>query len=68
MSKTTEQQKNTQEAYDAAVEAYNKAVEAYNIALSGITGNNGDKVLEGLKQAVDKASSDLQQATTTLQT
>ncbi|EAI4352474.1 filamentous hemagglutinin N-terminal domain-containing protein [Campylobacter jejuni] len=68
ISKTTEQQKNTQEAYDAAVEAYNKAVEAYNIALSGITGNNGDKVLEGLKQAVDKASSDLQQATTTLQT
>lgn len=66
--KMNEEQEKNQKAYDAAVEAYNKAVEAYNTALKGFTGNNGDKVLEGLKQAVDKASSDLQQATTALQT
>lgn len=30
-------------------------------------GNNGDKVIAGLKQAVDKVSSDLQQATIALQ-
>ncbi|ELL7906960.1 filamentous hemagglutinin N-terminal domain-containing protein [Campylobacter jejuni] len=66
--KMNEEQEKNQKAYDAAVKAYNKAVEAYNTALKGFTGNNGDKVLEGLKQAVDKASSDLQQATTALQT
>ncbi|EAK0419080.1 filamentous hemagglutinin N-terminal domain-containing protein [Campylobacter jejuni] len=68
ISEINKQQENAQKTYDAAVDAYNEAVKAYNTALSGITGNNGDKVLAGLKQAVDKASSDLQQATTTLQT
>lgn len=66
--KINEEQEKIQKTYDDAVETYNKAVEAYNTALNGITGNNGDKVLAGLKQAVDKASSDLQQATTALQT
>ncbi|HED6109072.1 TPA: hypothetical protein R5W34_001035 [Campylobacter jejuni] len=47
--------------------AYNEAVKACNTALSGITGNNGDKVIAGLKQAIDKVSSDLQQATIALQ-
>ncbi|MBX1795455.1 filamentous hemagglutinin N-terminal domain-containing protein [Campylobacter sp. US55] len=66
--KINEEQEKIQKTYDDAVETYNKAVEAYNTTLNGITGNNGDKVLAGLKQAVDKASSDLQQATTALQT
>ncbi|EAL5360526.1 filamentous hemagglutinin N-terminal domain-containing protein [Campylobacter jejuni] len=66
ISEINKQQENAQKTYDDAVETYNKAVEAYNTALNGITGNNGDKVLAGLKQAVDKASSDLQQATTAL--
>lgn len=68
ISKINEKQNTAQKTYDTAVNAYNEAVKAYNAALSGITGNNGDKVLEGLKQAVDKASSDLQQATIALQT
>lgn len=63
----TEGQENAQKTYDTAVNAYNEAVKAYNTALSGITGNNGDKVIAGLKQAVDKVSSDLQQATIALQ-
>ncbi|ENT7307520.1 hypothetical protein ACXG6S_001120 [Campylobacter jejuni] len=58
----TEGQENAQKTYDTAANAYNEAVKAYNTALSGITGNNGDKVIAGLKQAVDKVSSDLQQA------
>lgn len=56
----TEGQENAQKTYDTAANAYNEAVKAYNTALSGITGNNGDKVIAGLKQAVDKVSSDLQ--------
>lgn len=63
----TEGQENAQKTYDTAANAYNEAVKAYNTALSGITGSNGDKVIAGLKQAVDKASSDLQQATIALQ-
>ncbi|EAJ2336410.1 hypothetical protein C0O80_06610 [Campylobacter jejuni] len=63
----TEGQENAQKTYDTAANAYNEAVKAYNTALSGITGNNGDKVIAGLKQAVDKVSSDLQQATIALQ-
>lgn len=63
----TEGQENAQKTYNTAVNAYNEAVKAYNTALSGITGNNGDKVIAGLKQAVDKVSSDLQQATIALQ-
>lgn len=63
----TEGQENAQKTYDTAVNAYNEAVKAYNTALSGITSNNGDKVIAGLKQAVDKVSSDLQQATIALQ-
>lgn len=63
----TEGQENAQKTYDTAVNAYNEVVKAYNTALSGITGSNGDKVIAGLKQAVDKASSDLQQATIALQ-
>lgn len=59
----TEGQENAQKTYDTATNAYNEAVKA----LSGITGNNGDKVIAGLKQAVDKVSSDLQQATIALQ-
>lgn len=59
----TEGQENAQKTYDTAANAYNEAVKA----LSGITGNNGDKVIAGLKQAVDKVSSDLQQATIALQ-
>lgn len=65
--KMTEGQENAQKTYDTAANAYNEAVKAYNTALSGITGNNGDKVIAGLKQAVDKVSSDLQQATIALQ-
>ncbi|HHY1437600.1 TPA: filamentous hemagglutinin N-terminal domain-containing protein, partial [Campylobacter jejuni] len=49
------QQANNKAEYDKAVKEYENAVKAYNAALSGITGNNGDKVLEGLKQAVDNA-------------
>lgn len=63
----TEGQENAQKTYDTAANAYNEAVKAYNTTLSGITGNNGDKVIAGLKQAVDKVSSDLQQATIALQ-
>ncbi len=59
----TEGQENAQKTYDTAANAYNEVVKA----LSGITGNNGDKVIAGLKQAVDKVSSDLQQATIALQ-
>lgn len=47
----TEGQENAQKTYDTAANAYNEAVKAYNTALSGITGNNGDKVIAGLKQA-----------------
>ncbi|EAH6453665.1 hypothetical protein YP23_09835 [Campylobacter jejuni] len=63
----TEGQENAQKTYDTAANAYNEAVKACNTALSDITGNNGDKVIAGLKQAVDKVSSDLQQATIALQ-
>lgn len=63
----TEGQENAQKTYDTAANAYNEVVKAYNTTLSGITGNNGDKVIAGLKQAVDKVSSDLQQATIALQ-
>ncbi|HEG0497601.1 TPA: hypothetical protein SB541_001576, partial [Campylobacter jejuni] len=49
------QQANNKAEYDKAVKEYEDAVKVYNAALSGITGNNGDKVLEGLKQAVDNA-------------
>lgn len=63
----TEGQENAQKTYDTTANAYNEAVKAYNTTLSGITGNNGDKVIAGLKQAVDKVSSDLQQATIALQ-
>ncbi|HED5136339.1 TPA: hypothetical protein R4983_000268 [Campylobacter jejuni] len=47
----TKGQENAQKTYDTAVNAYNEAVKACNTALSGITGNNGDKVIAGLKQA-----------------
>lgn len=45
----TEGQENAQKTYDTAANAYNEAVKAYNAALSGITGNNADTTLAGLK-------------------
>ncbi|HHY1437599.1 TPA: filamentous hemagglutinin N-terminal domain-containing protein, partial [Campylobacter jejuni] len=49
------QQASNKAEYDKAVEEYKKAVEAYNTALKGLTGNNADTTLAGLKQAVDNA-------------
>ncbi|HEF8208977.1 TPA: filamentous hemagglutinin N-terminal domain-containing protein [Campylobacter jejuni] len=49
------QQASNKAEYDKAVEEYKKAVEAYNTALKGLTGNNTDTTLAGLKQAVDNA-------------
>ncbi|ELJ6944059.1 filamentous hemagglutinin N-terminal domain-containing protein [Campylobacter sp. US42a] len=62
ISKTTEQQKNTQKAYDDALNNYNTIVELYNKALQ-----IGDsKVLETLKTEMDSKYIVLQQATTAL--
>lgn len=49
------QQANNKTEYNKAVEEYTKAVEAYKTALKGLTGNNSDTTLAGLKQAVDNA-------------
>ncbi|EAK5214678.1 filamentous hemagglutinin N-terminal domain-containing protein [Campylobacter jejuni] len=49
------QQASNKAEYDKAVKEYEDAVKAYNTALKGLTGNNADTTLAGLKQAVDNA-------------
>ncbi|ECL6401979.1 filamentous hemagglutinin N-terminal domain-containing protein [Campylobacter jejuni] len=62
IAKTTEEQKNTQKAYDDALNNYNTIVELYNKALK-----IGDsKVLETLKTEMNSKYIVLQQATTAL--
>lgn len=43
------QQASNKAEYDKAVKEYEDVVKAYNAALSGITGNNADTTLAGLK-------------------
>ncbi|ECL9363645.1 TPA: filamentous hemagglutinin N-terminal domain-containing protein, partial [Campylobacter jejuni] len=49
------QQASNKAEYDKAVKEYEDAVKAYNTALKGLTGNNADTTLAGLKQAVNNA-------------